>query len=53
MLDANGNVTQDVNSAVNIVTDYLSKANETTNGENLLQAYNAETMDGPDYKDVK
>ena len=53
MLDANGNVTQDLNSAVNIVTDYLSKANETTNGENLLQAYNAETMDGPDYKDVK
>ncbi len=53
MLDANGNVTQDVNSAANIVTDYLSKANETTNGENLLQAYNAETMDGPDYKDVK
>ena len=53
MLDANGNVTQDVNSAVNIVTDYLSKSNETTNGENLLQAYNAETMDGPDYKDVR
>ena len=53
MLDAEGNVTQDVNNAVNIVTDYLSKANETTEGENLLQAYNSETMDGPDYRDVK
>ena len=53
MLDAEGNVTQDVNNAVNIVTDYLSKANETTEGENLLQAYNSETMDGPDYRDVR
>ena len=53
MLDANGNITQDVNSAVNIVTDYLSKANESTDGENLLQAYNSETMEEPDYRDVK
>ena len=53
MLDAEGNVTQDVNNAVNIVTDYLSKANETLDSENLLQAYNSETMDGPDYRDVR
>ena len=53
MYDSNGNITQDVGQAVYICTDYLSKANETTDGENLLQAYNSETMEGPDYRDVR
>ncbi len=53
MYDAEGNETQEISEAVDIRTDYLSKANETTDGENLLQAYNSETMEGPDYKDVR
>ena len=53
MYDDKGNITQDVSKAVYIISDYLSKQNEKTNGENLLKAFDAETMDGPDYKDVK
>ena len=53
MYDAEGKETQEISEAVDIRTDYLSKANETTDGENLLQAYNSETMEGPDYKDVR
>ena len=53
MYDVDGNVTTDVSKAVYIRSDYLSKQNEKTDGENLLQAYDAETMDGPDYRDVK
>ena len=53
MLDLNGNVTNNPEEAIVITTDYLSKANETTDGENLLQAYNSETMEGPDYRDVR
>ena len=53
MYDAEGNETQEISEAVDIRTDYLSKANETTDGENLLQAYNSETMEGPDHKDVR
>ena len=53
LYDAEGNETQEISEAVDIRTDYLSKANETTDGENLLQAYNSETMEGPDYKDVR
>ena len=53
MLDADGNVTQDVDSAVNIATDYLSKANEETEGANLIQAFDSDTMETPDYKDVR
>ena len=53
MYDAEGNETEDPNEAVYIRTDYLSKENEETPGANLIQAYDAETMEGPDYKDVR
>ena len=53
MYDANGNVTENAEEAAYIRTDYLSKAQEETEGENLLQAYDAETMEGPDYRDVR
>ena len=52
MLDKDGNETEDVSKAVSIVTDYRSRAKSAE--ENLIEAYNAETMkDGPDYVDVK
>ena len=50
MLDANGNVTQNVEEAVAIRTDYLSKANEQTAGENEIQAFDGQNLA---YKDVK
>ena len=50
MLDANGNVTQNVEEAVAIRTDYLSKENEQTEGENKLEAFNGSILD---YRDVK
>ena len=53
MYDSEGKETKNVNEAVYIRTDYLSKENEKTEGENLLQGYNPETMEAPDYKDVK
>ncbi len=53
MYDEDGNITQDVNKAVYIRSDYLSKQNEKTDGDNLLKAFDAETMEGPDYRDVK
>ena len=53
MYDANGNETQNAEEAAYIRSDYLSKANESVPGENLLQAYDPETMEVPDYKDVK
>ena len=53
MYDADGNITEDVKKATHIRTDYLSIKNETTKGENLIKAYDAETMQGPDYREVK
>ena len=53
MYDANGNVTENAEEAVYIRTDYLSKAQEETEGENLIEAYDAETMETPDYRDVQ
>ena len=56
MYDAEGNVTENEEEAVKIRTDYLSKEQEETAGENLLQAFNAEEEIGegnPDYKDIK
>ena len=53
MYDANGNETENAEETVYIRSDYLSKANETTPRENLLQAYNPETMEKPDYRDVQ
>ena len=53
MYDANGNETENAEEAVYIRSDYLSKVNEATPGENLLQAFDRETMEGPDYRDVQ
>ena len=54
MYDGEGNVTEDVIEAVTIRTDYLSKAQEDETGrENLIDAFDPETMTEPDYKDVQ
>ena len=56
MYDEQGNVTDNVEDAVKITTDYLSKDQEETEGENLLQAFNPEEEIGegnPDYRDIK
>ncbi len=56
MLDQNGNETQDVNQAVKVVTDYLSKEQETVAGANLLKAFDKTlgiTDKNPDYRDIK
>ena len=56
MYDKDGNVTENAEEAVEIRTDYLSKEQEQTEGENLLQAFNpdAEIGEGnPDYRDLK
>ena len=56
MYDAEGNITENVDEAVEIRTDYLSKEQEETEGENLLQAFNPEEEIGegnPDYRDIK
>ena len=50
MLDEEGNITEKADKAVSIETDYLSKEQEQTEGENLLEAFNGEELD---YKDVK
>ena len=56
MYDEEGNVTDNAEEAVEIRTDYLSKEQEETEGENLLQAFNPEEEIGegnPDYRDIK
>ncbi len=53
MYDKDGNVTTDSSRAVSIRTDYLSKEQEKTVGANLLKAYDAITMQTPDYRDLK
>ena len=53
MLDKDGNETTDINQAEYITTDYLSKEQEETSGENLLKGFNQDTMVKPEYKDVK
>ncbi len=53
MYDKDGNVTTNVKNAVTIATNYLSRENEETEGMYLLKAFDPETMDTPDYKDVK
>lgn len=52
MLDENGKETQDVSKAKYITTDYLSKEQEKTAGENLIEAFDS-TKTTPDYKEVK
>ena len=53
MLDKDGKETTDGSKAVSIVTDYLSKEQEKTEKGNLLLAFNKETMQEPDHRDVK
>ncbi len=56
MIDEQENETEDIEKAVKITTDYLSKEKEETDGENLIKAYNPSlgiTEQNPDYKDVQ
>ncbi len=54
MYDAEGNVTENVSEAKTIRTDYLSKTQEDETGrDNLIDAFDPETMSQPDYKDIK
>ena len=54
MYDAEGNVTENVADAVSIRTDYLSKAQEDETGrDNLIDAFDPDTMQEPDYKEVR
>ena len=58
MLDEEGNETDDVTKAKYITSDYLSKEQEKTEGENLLKAFDKEAYDAgkitePDYREVK
>ncbi len=54
MYDANGNVTENVEEAETIRTDYLSKEQgDETGRDNLIEAFDPETMSQPDYKDVQ
>ncbi|MBP3256219.1 MAG: DUF11 domain-containing protein [Clostridia bacterium] len=53
MIDENGNETDDVSKAVDIITDYLSKEQEMATGRNnLIKAYD-NAKDELDYRDVK
>lgn len=54
MLDEEGNVTENIEEAVSISTDYLSKAQEDETGRNnLLKPFDKETMEEPDHRDIK
>ncbi len=53
LYDENGEITTDAQNAVSMKTDYLSKQNESEDGEYLLKAYDRETMSTPDYRDVQ
>lgn len=52
MIDKDGDETEKIEDAVSIVTDYLSKAQEKSAGENLLKAFDSE-KDELSFKDVK
>ena len=53
LVDENDNVVTDISKAKYVVTNYLSKDNETDEGQNLMKAFDKETMKTPEYKDVK
>ena len=56
MYDANGNETENVDDAVSVRTDYLSKEQEENPGDNLLIAFNPDepiSETNPSYKEVK
>ena len=53
LVDENDNEVTDVSKAKYVVTNYLSKENETKDRQNLMKAFDKETMTTPEYKDVK
>ena len=53
MYDKSGKETTDVNQAVSVKTNYLSKEKETDSNKTILAAYDSETMQTPAYRDVK
>lgn len=53
MYKEDGTETTDAKEASYIKTQYLSKENETVEGNNLIDAFNPDTMTMPDYKDLK
>ena len=54
MYNEAGEETDNVEEAVTIRTDYLSKAQEDATGrDNLIEAFDPETMTQPDYKDIQ
>ena len=53
MYTADGTETDDVTEAEYIKTDFLSKENEVEEGDNLIKAFDPETMTMPDYKDLR
>ena len=53
LVDENDNEVTDVSKAKYVVTNYLSKENETKDRQNLMNAFDKETMTTPEYKDVK
>ena len=54
MYNEQGEVTENVEEAKTIRTDYLSKEQEEESGRNnLIKGFEPETMTQPDYKDIK
>ncbi len=53
MYKEDGTETTDVKEAKYIKTNYLSKANEKVENNNLIKAFDPSTMTMPDYKDLK
>ena len=53
LIDKDNKPTTNIKEAVSITTDYLSKAQEKTLGANLIKAFDKDTMQTPDFKDVK
>ena len=53
MYREDGTQTTNVVEASYIKTDYLSKEQEKNAGDNLIDAFNPETMTMPDYKDIQ
>lgn len=53
LVDENDNVVTDISKAKYVVTNYLSKDNETDERQNLMKAFDLKTMTTPEYKDVK
>ena len=56
MFDKNGDITDNLEDANTIKTEYLSKAKETDTRNNLINAFDASKelgVETPDYKDIK